>query len=492
MRLAGLKRARATSSGCILAAVLAIAPAAAHAGGIEVTTTADQHGSKKGDCALREAVVAANRDDDFGGCKDTGGGDVIQLGAKTYRLTRSGSGEENAKKGDLDVTGKLALEGAGAKKTRIDAGDASDRHLDLKQDSKVSVSDLTLEKGSLDEFTGGAISAFQAKLQITHVTIRKNFGPGGSGAIAGSSAQITITKSVIERNRAEFAGGGITTTGGDLAIVKSRISDNRTGLFGGGVYPNNTDVRITKSVIEGNEAENVGGGLYLAAGTTQITESRITGNESAMGGGGIHAFATTGEIRGSEISGNRSSTNGGGLEAQSSDVGVLNSTVSGNESGANGGGFHLTGSSTEVIMNNVTIAANKADSDSNGTGSGGGIFVDAGTAFLANGLLGDNAIGSTPGAEPDCDGGIIATFTLIENNCPGLGSDNIVGVDPLLRPLALNGGLTKTHELRSNSLAIDAANPSLPGSEDDSCLPNDQRGEPRPTGECDMGAFERG
>lgn len=63
--------------------------------------------------------------------------------------------------------------------------------------------------------------------------------------------------------------------------------------------------------------------------------------------------------------------------------------------------------------------------------------------------------------------------------------DDIFGEDPLLGPLANNGGLTKTHALLKNSPAIDAADGSLaPG------VTIDQRGFSRGSAP-DIGAFEK-
>jgi hypothetical protein len=62
---------------------------------------------------------------------------------------------------------------------------------------------------------------------------------------------------------------------------------------------------------------------------------------------------------------------------------------------------------------------------------------------------------------------------------------NFLSGDPLLGPLADNGGLTKTHALLNNSPAIDSGY----------CVyspESDQRGEVRPAGSgCDIGAYER-
>ena len=471
----------------VFLATVVLVPGSAQGATIKVDTTADQAGSNPKECALREAVVAANTDEPFGGCKKGQDGDKIPLKAKTYSLTRSGSGEELSMRGDLDVTGELEIRGAGQKQTTIDASDASDRHLDGKPGAAIELSDLTLDKGSLDEFSAGAISSQQGTLNLDRVTVRRSVGPGGAGAIHGSSSDVTIKRSLIKKNRAELAGGGVSSSGGSLTILNSRISKNRSDTFAGGVYPNNTDVVITRSVIDGNRAP-AQGGMALLAGTFEISETRIVGNKVEDSGAGGYIFSADGTITQSEVSGNVAGEDGGGLEVVSGEVDIVASTISGNETEGDGGGLYLNGTNAEVSLNGATVADNQADADADDIGSGGGIFVEDGSVIFSNSILGDNSIGGA-GGETECDGGIVAVYTLIENDCPGLGANNIIA-DPGIKKLGKNGGPTLTHALRSNSLAIDAGDPSLPGSQDSSCIPTDQRGKGRPTGECDMGAFE--
>jgi len=65
----------------------------------------------------------------------------------------------------------------------------------------------------------------------------------------------------------------------------------------------------------------------------------------------------------------------------------------------------------------------------------------------------------------------------------GTCTDFTITADPELKPLADNGGNTKTHALKINSPALDAVVST--------CWQNDQRGEARPYGPaCDLGAFE--
>ena len=64
--------------------------------------------------------------------------------------------------------------------------------------------------------------------------------------------------------------------------------------------------------------------------------------------------------------------------------------------------------------------------------------------------------------------------------------------DPLLGPLASNGGPTQTHALLPASPAVDAGDPAAPGSGGTACAASDQQGTLRPLGaKCDIGAYER-
>lgn len=63
--------------------------------------------------------------------------------------------------------------------------------------------------------------------------------------------------------------------------------------------------------------------------------------------------------------------------------------------------------------------------------------------------------------------------------------------DPMLGPLADNGGPTRTHLRLAESPAIDTGNPAAPGSGGSACDAKDQRGVGRPVGAvCDRGATE--
>jgi hypothetical protein len=109
---------------------------------------------------------------------------------------------------------------------------------------------------------------------------------------------------------------------------------------------------------------------------------------------------------------------------------------------------------------------------------------------VVNTIVADNT-DANGGQSPDCNGAITANYSLIESNllCTITGSNNIVGSDPQLGPLADNGGPNQTHALQLNSPARDAADNAVCTTAPVNSV--DQRGVPRPQlAVCDIGAYE--
>jgi hypothetical protein len=156
---------------------------------------------------------------------------------------------------------------------------------------------------------------------------------------------------------------------------------------------------------------------------------------------------------------------------------VTNSTFSGNSTNADGGGIDTAASSIAIIINS-TIVSNTAF-------EGGGVDNPAGTVDMFNTLLANNS--ATSGN--DCSGSVTSSdYNLIEDTtactASGATSHNIYGQDPLVGPLAANGGSTETHALLDGSPAID--NGSCSGAPS-----TDQRGVIRPQNfGCDIGSYE--
>ncbi|MBO9664383.1 right-handed parallel beta-helix repeat-containing protein [Dokdonella sp.] len=294
-------------------------------------------------------------------------------------------------------------------------------------------------------------------------------------------------------------GGGIAAVG-ITRLRRSVVLDNTvgsTGFYGGAgglrVF-DAASAEIIDSTISGNHADSAGGGLigpsegYLTLDGSLVTDN-FAGNQGGTqeGGGGVLCFSCTIQVSSSTVSGNTAEANGGGIgilfgESAPGTSTVVDSTISGNV-GAEGGGFMLDGGRLRV--SNSTIAFNLAST--RGAGISGTEYAYA--IELQSSIVADNATGGAANnvwAFPDT---VEGANNLIPN-APGLPAsmpaDTLTG-DPLLLPLADNGGRTPTHALGEGSPAIDAGNNTLG-------LVFDQRGEgyAREVGAAaDIGAFEQ-
>jgi hypothetical protein len=435
----------------------------------------DAIGALPGPCTLRAAVMEANA---------LAGPDIINVRADTYVLTRPPDGTpDDAADGDLDVNQDVTITGAGASSTTVSAGGDSgigDRVFDLPfaTSSKVTISGLTITGGRSNSDGGGIRAQRNVTLVDLVVTDNKSANEGGGIVHEGPpGVTVTIRNNTISGNEAAFGGGVSADGGGDAEIFDSRVVSNRaTGndqSYGGGVLEDGGgSITIDRSDISGNVVDG-----YLGGGVAQ-------------NGGG--AFGIT--ITNSLISGNRVTdpapdgfpAEGGGIgeDGGGAGVSVANTTITGNTvqgvagEPANGGGVAETGGGG-VSMLNTTLTDNTAD------GSGGNIFNNGGEAVtvqnsIVTGGAPQNCLTTDPGSPitslgHNIDSGITCAFTA---------SGDKSTTDPLLGPLADNGGPTRTRALLLGSPAIDAADNSV-------CPPTDQRGVARPQlAACDIGAFE--
>jgi hypothetical protein len=269
------------------------------------------------------------------------------------------------------------------------------------------------------------------------------------------------------------------------------------------------NVTLNDCVITGNTGTSFGGAISSIYGSsaTTITLNRCTvSNNSAVNGAGLCMFSSaTVIISNCSFSGNISSGNSGALYLSSGITTISGSTFSGNSSGGTGGaiGNGLGGDQLTII--NSTIANN------NSTGAGGGINIDAGSVFIYNSTIASNTAGGAGGGiggivallsstivfgntdngnGPDVSGTIGASNQSLIGNSAGASitanNGSLLNVNPMLGPLAGNGGPTQTMAIGGNSPAKDVGNNVL-------ALTYDQRGAGfvRNVGSgTDIGAFE--
>lgn len=273
--------------------------------------------------------------------------------------------------------------------------------------------------------------------------------------------------------------GGLITLGSEIILDNNMTLDgsalsSNVKVSGGGsvrVFRVSTGASVDidhLDIIDGF-ADN-GGGIYNE-GALSISHSTLSGNSASIAGGGIYHIGTMLTVESSTLSSNTAALNGGGIydHGELTTLSILaNSTFHDNSTSGNGGGVYAD---SWLSVSNSTFHGNSAISN------GGGIY-NLDSLYLKNSIL----AGSTSGLDCHNDGGTIMGIlnTLVENgNCGSTFSN-----DPLLLPLADNGGPTQTMGLGFGSPAFNAG-------DDDTCESVDQRGVLRPQGaHCDLGAVE--
>ncbi len=383
--------------------------------------------------SLRAAVDAAGNGDTV---------DLSQLQCSTITLD---TGAIGVALDDLNIVGP------GARQLAID-GRGADRIFVHPYGGTLSLRGLTLRNGS-------------ARANGFHVT--------GGGCIASAGYVQLYASSVHDCYARAIGSYGGALYAYALTMADSTMRDNRayaahpdagTAAFGGAVFV--YSLQVVNSTISGNRADH-----------------RDNPGHSSYDIGGAFALVNGGSFVASTISANVSGGRGGGV-ATFSPLSISNSTISGNFARRDiAGGLFLRWPAT-LELTNSTVTANRAALD------GGGIWLNANGSGLRSSIVFGNS--TDIGNRNDYHGvphpAVIAgSNNLVGNAAPDLSLPaDTLHTDPLLRPLANNGGLTLTHALASASPAIDRGSNPLN-------LPSDQRGSGfiRSYGSApDIGAYE--
>ena len=218
-------------------AVALLAPVAAHAATIVVTTTADEFNSNPAACSLREAIWAANHDLvlQAPGCTAGSGTDEITVPAGTYNLAIPGAGEQGDATGDLDLSGPVTIRHIGGGSTIVDAK-GLDRVFEVNTPgaAAVTISGITIQGGHAvgpADFTssgaGGGILVSVGALTLANSTIAGNLADGfGGGIETRPNAVSNLTNDTISGNRSQHDGGGVDNTGGTTTMHNTLVAGN--------------------------------------------------------------------------------------------------------------------------------------------------------------------------------------------------------------------------------------------------------------------------
>ena len=465
--------------------------------------------SSAGECTLRAAVQEAQA---------LPGEHLILLPAGMYRLTLAGRNEEETVSGDLDIWGHITIQGQldqqGVQATVIDGG-RLDRLFHVRRGSdqtsplpsKLTLSHLTLQNGDAGE-DGGGVLAYGGVLRLDHVVVTRCHW----SAVSVGQANADFTDTRVDEN----IGTGIRVDGGAVTLRRSSISRNAglgvrvSGHFGfrallsaedtaiaengsGGVHASfGADARLARVTVTGHRAQLGAGiaveGSALAIAGLSLSDSTIAGNSSAVEGGGLYLRShidgnVSVTIVRSSIVGNTAAT-GGAIAAHGSRITLLNSTVSGNAATAGpGGAIFLDGPSpgSSLSLVNSTLTANASAASA-------AVMVQGAVVSATNALIANN-----DGPDANCRFTGPVEHGTHNLEYPGLTCRFVhatdVHADPVLRPLAHNGGPTRTHRLGLGSAALDAGDPETCAGD---VAGRDQRGARRlrSAAPCDIGAYE--
>ncbi len=339
---------RRRSRALVIAGLLAfsLTTTTVNAAMITVNETQDEL-NDDGDCSLREAIKSANEDVAFDACTAGSGDDEVSIPDGVYRLTLSGSGEDAADTGDLDITEGVTINGTSIGGTIID-GNHADRIFDvdpaMMMSFDVTITDVTIQNGTdVDGSDGGGGILNRGTLQLNDVAIVGNIAPSDGGGINNvTGASLTASNARIEQNSAlDGADGGGIYSDGSLSISQSEIIANFADVEGGGVNcgGGSTLCEIQDTRVADNISLGDGGGLKLAGDGSAISNCLVSNNFSADSGGGIR-------------------NSGGGTAVHSIDETIID----GNIADDGGGGIYQQGSAgimttitDSIISNNVSL-----------------------------------------------------------------------------------------------------------------------------------------
>ncbi len=325
-----------------------------------------------------------------------------------------------------------------------------------------------------------------------------NFTDATGDTITLGGTQLTINSNVT----LDGPGAALLSISGNNA---SRVLSVNAGLT----------VEIRDVTVTSGRATGNGGGIS-SVGTLTVSHSTIAGNtvsSSSNSGGGIWSNGTL-TVSHSTIAGNTAGFEGGGIFSNGA-MTVSHSTIAGNAASGNGGGIYNNDGVTQIV--NSTLVSNRADSDGNLGGTGGGIWTwnDHRTfTTLRNTIVAGNFVGTGTTANDVANKPLEAASrnNLIgdSGSAGGLNNGtngNIVGalVADIFETgvLANNGGPTQTIALKAGGPAINAGdNAAVPADTLDldsdlnttEPVPFDQRGSGFARvigGIVDIGAYEQ-
>jgi len=409
-----------------------------------------------GNCTLRAAVMEANALPGF---------HTIILPAGNYVLSLTGTNENNAASGDLDLKSNLIIRGDGAANTIID-GNATDRVFQVVGTITVGLIGLTITNGDPGlSGPGGGVYNNGGTLYLTNCVVISNISSQSDGGAIYNDVNSALFAigTTFDSNSASGNGGAIYNAG--FIQSEASVFSANTSLNGGGIY-NAASGDLT--VIQNSFVGNLSSGTGTSGGGGIFNEGLLTAANSTLAQNGTLDGGHGGALYHNEVTGTLTTL-----------ARLTNVTIGENTAAGNGGGIYNLNRNTEgLLLVNVTLNLNSAT-------LGGGLY-NAGQASLLNTILANSTGGNCSNSSP-------GTITSLGHNldsgntCGFVAAGDISSQDPLLLGLDAYGGPTLTYALDTTSPAVNTGISSLPPYTNS--LTTDQRLYPRDA-IFDIGAYE--
>ena len=449
-RWIGVRRARlrraVTSAGVIASLVvpMSVMSAPPALGGTQVLYVATNGSDVSNDCALASSPCA------------TVGHAVSLAAASDVIEAASGRYFEHS----LTVGVSVTIEGAGAASTIIDGQDQGQVML--------------VEPG--------------ASVALAGLTIADGRSPGHAGAVENSGTLSLVHDRFVD-DHATDPGGAVVNYTTITAMVNDAFIGNGSSRYGGAVANFGSIALGSGDIFTGNVAQIGAGAIENDGAITSLDDSSFTANKSGYAGA-VDNSGTIGDLSQdtfwrNDVSGYAGAVEnalGATISRVSNDTFAYNSVSDGL---GQGGALEQDGGSAIGLLANDTIIHNHAT-------IGGGIYNGSSAVESATGVIVALNTGKQGANCENFNSHMADSGYNLESDAAAscgfsAGAHDLVGVNPLLRPLGSYGGPTLTAPPWPPSPVI-SDGPTGPCT-----VAKDQRGVPRPQpsgGRCDIGAVE--
>ena len=373
----------------------------------------------------------------------------------------------NALGGFITLISPTVIDGSGQNVTLT----RSDSHIALLSYTNLTIKNMT--------FTGGAQVAADAggEINAESVTFRNIQGPRSPIEGRGGGSVSVLDCQFIDN--APLTYGGAISVDRGLLYVRRSVFRNNSSSRGGAIHAYASGLSIDDSIFDGNSAAPtdgstaLGGAIYLSDSNLSITGSALINNVAQGTAGGGSTAATGGNALGGAIR-----LDAGTLPAS---IAIYNTTLNGNRAigGRGGRGFAVGGNGGlavagaisqqggtggEIRLSSVTFADNYAQAGGSGSCSAPGCVPGAsGNAENLIYRIAARVVMKSSLFVTRFGGGCISFTGLddrgfnLEHGSGGCTDPAVASnlyANPMVLPIADNGGPTPTNALASGSPAI--------------------------------------